>query len=66
MDNGAGSDMPYANKLFRPFQRLHDSPGYPGNGLGLATVRQIITRMGGKVFTQAGPNQGQLSPSRCQ
>ncbi|MEC5126148.1 CHASE domain-containing protein [Verrucomicrobiales bacterium BCK34] len=57
-DNGVGFPSEQAEQAFQPFSRMHSSKDFEGSGIGLATVRRIIQRHGGKIWIETAPDEG--------
>lgn len=57
-DDGIGFDMKFVDHIFLPFERLHRHSEYPGTGIGLANVRRIVEKHGGRVWAQSSPGKG--------
>ena len=57
-DRGVGFDMQYHDRIFGIFERLHRQEDYPGTGVGLAIVRKVAERHGGRAWAESAPGQG--------
>ena len=58
LDNGPGFNAEQADRMFEVFQRLHEGPDYPGNGIGLAICKRIVERQGGRIWATPREPQG--------
>ncbi|MBP8998522.1 MAG: PAS domain S-box protein [Anaerolineaceae bacterium] len=59
-DNGIGFEMKYSEKIFEIFQRLHRVEDYPGTGIGLAIVRKVMSRIGGRTWAKSELGKGSI------
>ena len=57
-DNGIGFDEKYLDRIFLPFQRLHDQKTYPGTGMGTAIIKKVVECHGGNISAQSSPGKG--------
>ena len=57
-DDGAGFDAAYVDRLFRPFERLHKAEDFDGAGVGLASVRRMLARLGGRCWAEGEVGAG--------
>ena len=57
-DDGCGFDMKFAERLFAPFNRLHNQTEFSGSGIGLSIVKRIVSRHGGRIWTHSVPSEG--------